>query len=302
MDRDVIMHITVCVCTFRRSVLLERLLWALAEQETQGLFTHSVVVVDNDRERSAEVVVRAVAEKYPLPIIYCVEPEQGIAYARNRAVENAQGDFLAFIDDDECPIREWLLLLFNVCMERKVDGVLGPVKSHFESEPPDWITRGRFYERADYPTGFVINGSKGRTGNVLLRRSLFGPGELAFRPEFVTGEDQDLFRRKIDDGHIFVWCSEAIAYETVPPSRWKRSYILRKALMRGRYSVIEPTFGFVDAAKSVVAIAVYTVALPAIWIAGQHHIMRYLEKVCYHAGKILACARLNPVGREYVSD
>jgi len=296
------MHVSVCVCTYRRPDSLGRLLGELARQETEGLFTYSVVVVDNDREESAKAVVLALAEKYPTPILYCVEAEQSIARARNRAVESAQGEFVAFIDDDEVPINEWLLTLFKTCMERGVDGVLGPVKPHFDTEPPSWITRGRFYERADYPTGFVIDGAKGRTGNVLLRRGLFRPGEPAFRPEFVTGEDQDFFRRSIAEGHVFIWSSEALAYEIVPTARWKRRYVLRKALMRGRYSVIEPTFGVLDAGKSLAAVCVYTVALPVLCVMGQHHLMRYLEKLCYHAGKILACVGLNPVGATYVSE
>jgi glycosyltransferase involved in cell wall biosynthesis len=296
------MHISVCVCTYRRPALLRSLLVALARQETGGQFTYSVVVVDNDRAESARSVVEEMTQKYPLPMVYCVEPRQGIARARNKAVENARGEFVAFIDDDERPIEEWLLLLFRTCGELNADGVLGPVKPYFETEPPGWITRGRFYERADYPTGFVIDGNKGRTGNVLLKRSLVRPGELAFRPEFVTGEDQDFFRRKIAEGRVFIWCSEAVAYETVPPTRWTRSYIVRKALMRGRYSVIEPTFGVFDVAKSLAAVMIYAVALPALCLIGQHVFMRYVDKFCFHAGKILACTPLNPVGASYVSE
>lgn len=41
-------HISVCICTFKRPSLLLRLLKELAGQETQGLFTYSIVVVDND--------------------------------------------------------------------------------------------------------------------------------------------------------------------------------------------------------------------------------------------------------------
>jgi succinoglycan biosynthesis protein ExoM len=302
LDGDVIMHVSVCVCTYRRPDSLRRLLWELIRQETGGLFTYSVVVVDNDKEESAKPVVMTLAETYPTPIVYCVETEQSIARARNRAVERAQGDFVAFIDDDEIPIKEWLLTLFKVCTDRGVDGVLGPVKPHFDTDPPRWITRGRFYERADYPTGFVIDGAKGRTGNVLLKRALFRPGEPAFRPEFVTGEDQDFFRRSIAEGHVFIWSSEAVAYEIVPPARWKRTYVLRKALMRGRYSVIEPTFGVRDAGKSVVAVCAYAAALPILCVMGQHHLMRYLDKLCFHAGKILACVGLNPGGARYVSE
>lgn len=295
-------HISVCTCTYRRPDLLVRLLTALARLETADLFTYSVVVVDNDREESARPVVAGLLGAYPVPLVYAVEPEQSIARARNKAVATACGDFIAFIDDDEVPIRDWLLALFKTCTAHQVDGVLGPVKPHFDTAPPCWIIRGGFYERAAYPTGFVIDGAKGRTGNVLLKRTLFGPDEPPFRPEFVTGEDQDFFRRKIAQGHVFLWCSEAVVYEIVPPARWTRKYVLRKALMRGRYSVIEPTFGAIDLGKSLLAIAVYTGVLPAVSLAGQHRLMRLLNRLCFHLGKVLACLHLNPVGATYVSD
>jgi succinoglycan biosynthesis protein ExoM len=296
------MHVSVCVCTYRRTDLLRRLLTELARQETQGLFTYSVVVVDNDAQESAKPIALASAESYPVPLVYCVETEQNIARARNRAVASASGDFVAFIDDDEFPITTWLLMLVRTCLERGVDGVLGPVQPHFEAQPPRWITRGKFYERATYPTGFVIDGAKGRTGNVLLRRSVFRSGQLPFRPEFVTGEDQDFFRRKIAEGHVFIWCGEAIAYEIVPPSRWKRAYVLRKALMRGKYSVLEPVFGIRDLGKSLLAVPVYTIALPVLCVMGQHHLMRCLQKLCHHVGKILACMKFDPIGDRYVSE
>src|SRR5262245_25963373 len=301
-DAGARMHVTVCICTYRRPRLLARLLSELAHQQTLGLFTYSVVVIDNDGEESAKSVVTKAAEQHQVAIVYAVERQQSIARARNAAVARAEGDFVAFIDDDERPIEDWLLRLFRTCTERGVDGVLGPVGPHFDGIPPAWIRRGRFFERANYSTGHVIDGAKGRTGNVLLRRSLFRPGEEAFRPEFVTGEDQDFFRRMIADGHVFIWCREAIAYETVPPERWTRSYLLRKALMRGRYSVLEPTFGLMDLSKSVIALGVYSLVLPAIGLMGQHRLMRHLDRMCYHAGKILACAKLNPVGSTYVSE
>jgi hypothetical protein len=72
--------------------------------------------------------------------------------------------------------------------------------------------------------------------------------------------------------------------------------------MRGRYSVIEPTFGVLDAGKSLAAVCVYAVGLPIFCVMGQHYLMRYLEKLCYHAGKILGCVGLNPVGTTYVSE
>src|SRR5437867_185465 len=102
-------HIAVCVCTYKRPRFLSRLLADLRDQETRGLFTYSIVVTDNDRLQSASGVVREFAAASCIPIRYCVEPRQNIALARNKAVANAKGDFIAFIDDDEFPTQTWLL-------------------------------------------------------------------------------------------------------------------------------------------------------------------------------------------------
>src|SRR2546429_1797778 len=143
-------HISVCICTFKRPQLLKRLLWELAAQETNGLFTYSIVVADNDVSRSAEGVVSQLAAASKIPITYCVEPQQNISLARNQAISRATGDYIAFIDDDEFPIKSWLLFLFVACNEYRVDGVLGPVKRHFDERPPQWIVKGNFYERPVY--------------------------------------------------------------------------------------------------------------------------------------------------------
>jgi len=134
-----------------------RLLVELADQETSGLFTYSIVVADNDRSRSAEALVTDFAAVTTIPITYCVEPQQNISLARNKAIENATRNFIAFIDDDEFPAKRWLVTLLKACNEYDVDGVLGPVKCHFDEEPPKWVVKGKFYEQPTYPTGFVID-------------------------------------------------------------------------------------------------------------------------------------------------
>src|SRR6266436_5039410 len=244
-------HISVCVLTYKRPDFLKRLLGDLAKQERGGRFTYSIVVADNDGQESAEALVSDFAAVAPVPVKYCVEAQQNISLARNRAIANATGDFIAFIDDDEFPEKRWLLTLFEACEKYDADGVLGPVKCHFDEKPPKWVITGRFYERPTYPTGFEIDWTKGRTGNVLLKRQILMGHAQLFRPEFRTGEDQDFFRRLIQKGHTFIWCNEAEAYEVVPPVRWNRTFILRRALLGGTISRLHPTFGALDIAKSV---------------------------------------------------
>jgi glycosyltransferase involved in cell wall biosynthesis len=295
-------HISVCICTYKRPELLKRLLGELRDQDTDGLFTYSIVVADNDHLRSAESVVVDFAAASSIPVRYCVEPRQSIARARNKAIENAIGDFVAFIDDDEFPAKKWLLSLFKTCNEYGVDGVLGPVKRHFDEKPPNWVIRGNFYERPTHPTGFVMNWKETRTGNVLLRKQIFVDDEPPFKPDFRASEDQDFFRRMIETGSVFVWCDEAVAYEVVPPNRWKRTYMLRKALLRGATTVLHPTFGIRDIAKSVIAVPAYTVALPFTLVLGQHRFMDLLVRLFDHLGKLLELLGVNPVKEPYVCD
>jgi succinoglycan biosynthesis protein ExoM len=302
MSNPVVDHISVCICTYKRPELLRRLLLELAQQQTGNIFTYSIVIVDNDNLRSAEVVLQEIRTSAAMVAQYCVEPRQNIALARNMAIANAEGDYIAFIDDDEFPEKTWLLTLYNACQEYGVDGVLGPVRRYFDETPPAWLIKSKFYERPTYPTGLVIDWRKGRTGNVLLKRNLFTSGELPFNPEFRQGEDQEFFSRKIASGHSFVWCNEAVAYEVVPRGRWKRSFMIRRALLRGSIEPKTPNFGFNDIARSLVAVPVYIILLPVALLIGQHKFMELLVSLFDHIGKLLAVAGINPVKEQYVTE
>lgn len=292
-------HISVCVCTYKRPELLKRLLRQLAKQDTGALFTFSIVVVDNDRHRSAEAVVSEVAASTSIRFKYAVEPRQGIALARNKAVSSADGAYVAFIDDDEfLTSTTWLLTLFNAVKEFGADGVCAPVKPHYEDGTPRWVVEGGFYDRPSYKTGFVIDWRKGITGNTLFKREVLLSCGGPFRPEFRTGEDQDLFRRLTGKGYTFIWCHEAMAFETVPPVRWKRTFMLRRALLRGGTS----PFGAQQVLRSVVAIPLYTAALPFALALGQSRFMILLVKLCDHVGRMLSLAGVHPIRESYVTE
>ncbi len=296
------MHVCVCICTYRRCSYLRRLLRELISQITDGLFTFSIVVVDNDTQQSAKPVVDEFFGRPHIEINYHVEERQNIALARNKAVQHSKGDYVAFIDDDEFPTSNWLQLLLRACDRYQADGALGPVKPHYDTTPPRWVVKGGFYDRPSYPTGLVIDWRKGRTGNTLLRRQLLLAEHLPFNPEFLSGEDQDLFRRLIQKGHVFVWCHEAMAYESVPPQRWRLSFMLRRALLRGQVAALEPSAGLLDTVKSGLAVVLYAVALPFLLLAGLHVFIQYLVKLCDHLGKLLGILGLNPVKESYVTE
>ncbi len=124
-------HISVCVCTCQRQKLLAELLIKLQHQVTNGLFSYSITVVDNDQAQSAKGLVESFKQRSLITINYYTEPEKNIALARNKAVETMEGNFIAFIDDDEFPVKEWLLNLYKTCAQLNADGILGPVKHFF---------------------------------------------------------------------------------------------------------------------------------------------------------------------------
>lgn len=295
-------NISVCICTFKRPDLLKRSLDAVCAIETEDRFTYSIVVVDNDREQSASTVVSEVAKNSAIAIKYCNEPKQNIAMARNKAVENATGDFVAFIDDDEAPVRGWLVTLYKTLLEYKVDGVLGPVNPDFGEGTPNWIIKGKFYDRPIHPTGMVLAWAACRTGNVLLKRELFNEEVMAFNPECLSGEDQEFFRRKIAKGHTFVWCHEAPVYEVVPASRWKRSFLVRRALFRGIFAQRNHGFQPLRVLQAVISVPVYAIALPVALLMGQARFMTCMFKLSYHAGRLFALFGFNPIRQPYVTD
>jgi glycosyltransferase involved in cell wall biosynthesis len=284
-----IYDLCVCICTFKRPELLRRLLDSLSNQSTAGLFTYSITVADNDAMQSARKVVDAFSSQSPLAVTYCVESQQNIALARNKALEHADGDFVVFVDDDEFADENWLLNLLNTCLAYEADGVLGPVKSRFDLEPPQWVRKGGFFDRPTYATGSKMRWPETRTGNVLFRKKILNGFESPFRAEFDTaGEDMDFFRRMMEKGHTFVWCNEAVVYELVPPSRCTRSFLLKRALLRGSNFPKHPQHRIRNIAKSLVAVPSYTLALPVLSIFGEHVFVTYLSKLLDHASRLLA--------------
>jgi succinoglycan biosynthesis protein ExoM len=291
-------HISICICTYKRPLFLKRLLNKLQFQRVNG-FSYSIVVVDNDNNLSGKPVFSEVEKKYKENIVYISEPERSISLARNAAVRNAKGKYIAFIDDDEFPDPDWLLNLYTTIEKYNIDGVLGPVLPHFENDPPPWIVRSKILERKSFKTGEVIPIFKyTRTGNVLLKRNLFKNEEDYFDKKYglTGGGDAVFFKRMMAKGKTFVWNNEAIVYETIPLERQKRLYYVKRAFTRGMGDAqASPSFFNFDTVKSVIAFLLYTPLLPFLLLMSHNHFMRYLIKDCDHAGKLLAYCGIRPV-------
>ncbi|MGA2936352.1 MAG: glycosyltransferase family 2 protein [Syntrophobacteraceae bacterium] len=294
-------HICICVCTYKRPILLGKLLAKLERQATEDLFGYSIVVADNDKFESARHAAESFAEGSNISIRYCVEPVQNIALARNKVIENAAGDFVAFIDDDEFPQDQWLLNHYRALNRYNSDGVLGPVLPLFEVKPPGWVLEGGFFDRPTHTTGFVLDWPNTRTGNALLKMQVFEYDSMWFDPAYGSGgEDRDFFRRKIERGNVFVWCNEAPVFEVVPPHRWDRRILLKRALLRGKMALNEAGSRPLSVLRSTAVIAFYAGCLPLFFVLSHFVFMKYFIKSFDHLGKVLGFLGADLVKEKYV--
>ena len=231
------MHITVCILTFHRPTGLAQALDGVGCQDlpvdlASGL---KVLVIDNSPDGSARIVVeRCRRQGHPWPLAYVHQPLKGISHARNAALDNTgDADFLAFLDDDEIPQRQWLWQLAKTQQRLNADVVAGPVLPVFSSTPPVWLAAGRFLEPARHADGAPLQTAY--TGNVLFRRRLAVGRGLRFDPQLgiIGGEDIDFFHRLRQAGAEIRYCDQAIAHETVPPERMQLGWLVRRWFRTG---------------------------------------------------------------------
>jgi len=277
--------------------MLHFLLLKLNEQ-CGGKYVFDVIVVDNDRFKTAYKVAEGICDDVGYEIRYFCEEEKNIALSRNMAVKNAAGEFVVFIDDDEFPDAGWLGRLIDTCKKQKVDGVLGPVLPSYDESAPLWLKKSGLCDRKRFKTSTLLNEpALMRTGNVLLRRSLFAH-ELLFDKRFGLsgGEDSDFFARALSHGYQFAWCDEAKVYEHIPIERCGAGYHIKRAFLRGALNARRSKSVLsAPVLKSAVAVSIYSLMYPFLFLSGRHHFMRYLVKSCDHWGRLLGVFGIEPV-------
>ncbi|MBV9042236.1 MAG: glycosyltransferase family 2 protein, partial [Acidimicrobiia bacterium] len=131
-------RITVVVPTFRRPGGLSQALGALREQHDPHV-PWELVVVDNDDAPGAESVFSTMTAGLVAPARFVREPRRGAAPARNAGIAAAEGDVIAFLDDDVVPGPEWLAELTAPVLAGRCDGTGGLVRLDPSVAVPEWL-------------------------------------------------------------------------------------------------------------------------------------------------------------------
>ncbi len=225
--------VDVGICTFRRPELADTL-HSLFAQKIPGNTHVRLIVADNDENPSASVIVEALRPQSPFELTYVHCPKSNISLARNACIAASDGDYLAFIDDDETAGTTWLSSLLATATRTKADAVLGPVKAVYASDAPAWMKEGDFHStRPVWVKGSI---KTGYTCNVLLdMRSPFIKDrlfDLALGQS--GGEDTDYFAKVTEQGGYITFAEEALLKEPVPAKRANLSWLIKRRYRSGQ--------------------------------------------------------------------
>ncbi len=235
--------LSLAICTYNRAALLSRALRSVAQQ-TIGRSDVELIVIDNgSTDETAKVV--AAHQKENGSLRYFVEPKPGIAHARNRALAEASGEYLAFLDDDAWADPEWLEYLLKPieALHPAPECVVGPVSLVWEGTRPQWFP-ARFesllcrYHMGDEPR-FLDAGAYLLTTNSLFNRAtLLRLGGMRTdlghrRKALIGGEDNDIFNRLVAHGYRVFYEPGARVFHPVPKERQTRRFLLKRLFWDG---------------------------------------------------------------------
>jgi GT2 family glycosyltransferase len=216
--------VTVAVCTRDRTALLAGCLDSLGRLDYPAL---DLLVVDN--APSDPTTARLVGNRYP-QVRYVCEPRPGLNWARNRAIAEAQGEIIAYTDDDVVVDPGWVKALARVFAQHpEVMAVTGLVVPYeLETEAQMWFERyggfGRGFERqwyrrerhsAERSAEHIRAGRLGTGANMAYHHSLFdriGGFDPALDVGTVTngGGDLEMFFRVLQEGQTLVYEPSAL--------------------------------------------------------------------------------------------
>jgi GT2 family glycosyltransferase len=211
--------LAIAVCTHDRPALLRRCLASLVAL-ADGRGPIELLVVDNapSNDETWKLVAASPGVRY------VCEPRPGLDFARNRAVAEARGELLAFVDDDVVVDREWLAGLREAFAENPDAGAFTGLVLPLELETRAQVI---FEQRGGFRRGFHKRRYHGPTldGDPLYPcgAGIFGAGcNMVFRRDALQslggfdenldtgaplpgGGDLDIFYRLVRSGQPLVY-------------------------------------------------------------------------------------------------
>ena len=245
--------VTIAIPTHNRARTLRETLDSLKAIAIPDGAAIECVVIDNASTDETPRIVEEMANSAPPFLIRGVrEPRQGSSFARNRAVDEARGDFIVFLDDDATADREWLRAMLSALENRGLDAACGLVLPRWSMPPPPWLGPRLWVKLAVHDRAAIGSAPTDEnevlgnyfSANVGFRRSAFERfgrfredlGVVGKNP--MSGEDTELFARIITRGGKMGFVPDAIVHHLIGPERMTAEYLRRKSFAFGFGSAI----------------------------------------------------------------
>jgi glycosyltransferase involved in cell wall biosynthesis len=236
------MQLTVAVCTYNPSrELILRVLDAIVGQ-LGTVEDAEIVVIDNNSAPS--LADRGYLHSYPIRIIE--ESRQGLTAARETAIQQAQGDVIIFVDDDNVLGDTYLQTVVNTFSGDARLGLLGgSVVAEYEQSPPSWFHEfepqlairsyapGVCIETTDIPYSAYFPVGAGFAVRRELALAYIRDCEETMRIEgrhgttLSSGEDLDLGLFVLRTGHRLAVIGNLQVTHVIPVTRLNSDYVTR---------------------------------------------------------------------------
>ena len=233
--------ISVVICTHNRAGVILEGLQSTVDQSLSA-DRYEVLVVDNcSTDQTAEVLECFSREYGNVRVVH--ESVLGLSAARNRGIQEAKGDIIAFLDDDAVADRRWLESLLSAFEEvPEAVAVGGPIDLGFPGEAPDWLPSQAM---ACYGH-FDLGDHRRKTGDLLgcnmsfYRSTLISIGGFDRRlgrmgESLLSGEESDIFLRLAEGKYgSSVYEPNARVVHRVGQERLTLGWLLRRSWAGGR--------------------------------------------------------------------
>lgn len=235
---------TVALCTHNHA---DRLVRTLADLNTlkQPEAGWEFLVIDNGCvDDTPKLLTRHV---WPVgwQVRVVREVKLGLSNARNRAIVEARGDYVIFMDDDETADPDWLCAYERLIRAKEPDAFGSRIQVLYEDQRPAWLTDelsaflGEL-NRAEDIVRLVDPYTSFNGGNFGIRKAVCDQiglfDDMLGRKGRVNtgGEEVDFYRRLLANGLKVWWTPEAIIHHRIQASKLKRSYFLDLHYRQGR--------------------------------------------------------------------
>jgi succinoglycan biosynthesis protein ExoM len=222
-------ELVVAICTYQRPHGLVALLNRLSTIE--GRDRVIVLVVDNDPDRSAEQVVQDVNAQSGAGALYMHAVPQGLATARNAALDFGGERSLPvlFIDDDEVPEPTWLTSMLSSHTEHPYAIITGPIRPEFAGPLPDWAPDGYFWRKPEYAVGKSLRVPTADANMLFPPKVTVGGQRFDTDFDLAGGQDTHFLLRWLAAKETILWSAQSIVIERIPDKRLSLNYACDRA-------------------------------------------------------------------------